>query len=60
MLHSQDPPGPIHQLNLRHGAGAERDPVECGQEIWAPDLALLLTENMTYLDLSALDLSFLV
>ena len=49
MLHSQDPLDPIHQLDLRQSGGVQRDPTEGGQEIWAPDPALLLTKNVTYL-----------
>lgn len=47
MLRSQDPPHSVHLLDLRQSGGAEGDALECSQEIWALDLALLLTENVT-------------
>lgn len=47
MLRSQDPPHSVHLLDLRQSGGAGGDALECSQEIWALDLAPLLTENVT-------------
>lgn len=57
MLRSQVPPHSVHLLDLRQSGGAGGDALECSQEIWALDLAPLLTEKC---DLSAQYLSFLV
>ena len=57
MLHSQDPPHSVHLLDLRQSRGAEADALQCSQEIWARDLAPLLTDNVTYLKCSVSQLS---
>lgn len=59
MLHSQDPPQSVHLLDLRQsrGGGVEADALQCSQEIWALDLAPLLTDNVTYLKCSVSQLS---